>query len=60
MRRVLHIVTRPEDPLARMVIDGQNATELEVVEVPLDDAGPETDYGVLLEEIFKADSVQVW
>ena len=60
MRRVLHIVTRPEDPLARMVIDGQSATELEVVEVPLYDAGSETDYGVLLEEVFKADSVQVW
>jgi len=43
-----------------MVIDGQSATELEVVEVPLYDAGPETDYGILLEEIFKADSVQVW
>ena len=43
-----------------MVIDGQNDTDLEVVEVPLYDAGPQTDYGVLLEEVFKADSVQVW
>ena len=60
MRRVLHILTRPEDSLARMVIDGQSDIDLEVVEVPLYDAGPETDYGVLLEEIFKADSVQVW
>lgn len=60
MRRVLHILTRPEDPLARMVIDGQSAAELEVVVVPIYDAGPDTDYGVLLEEIFKADSVQVW
>ena len=60
MRRVLHILTRPEDSLARMVIDSQSDTDLEVVEVPLYDAGPETDYGVLLEEIFKADSVQVW
>ena len=60
MRRVLHIVTRPKDPLVRMVIDGQNDTDLEVVEVPLYDAGPETDYSVLLEEVFKADSVQVW
>jgi hypothetical protein len=60
MRRVLHIVTRPDDSLARMVIDGQSAGEDEVVEVALHDAGPGTDYGVLLEEIFKADSVQVW
>jgi len=43
-----------------MVIDGQSAAELEVVVVPIYDAGPDTDYGVLLEEIFKADSVQVW
>lgn len=31
-----------------------------MVEVVLYDSGQETDYGVLLEEIFKANSVQVW
>ncbi len=60
MRRVLHIVTRPNDSLARMVIDGQSAGDNEMVEVVLYDSGPETDYGVLIEEIFKANSVQVW
>ncbi|MBR90493.1 MAG: hypothetical protein CMO66_04370 [Verrucomicrobiales bacterium] len=61
MRRTLHIITRPGDPLARMVIDSQAAgEEKEVVELVLHEAGPGTDYDAMLEEIFKADSVQVW
>ena len=32
----------------------------EVVEINLHEAGPGTDYGIVLGEIFKADSIQVW
>ena len=59
MRAVLHLLTRPNDALAAGVIALQEATpelELKIVEL----TGGEPDYEMVLEEIFKADSVQVW
>jgi hypothetical protein len=55
MARVLHILTRPGDELAAGILA---ETPPEVVFVDL--TAPDPDYAALLEEIFKADSVQVW
>lgn len=57
MSRVLHIITRPNDPLATEVIARQKAER--TVDV-IDLTKPEPNYDQLLEAIFKADSVQVW
>lgn len=59
MPKILHILTRPDDTLAEMVIDQQRASgncELQIADLT---AG-EPDYRELLDEIFKADSVQTW
>jgi hypothetical protein len=59
MRRVLHILTRPDDALAQEVIARQKTlpkTEVEVVD--LNCPGP--DYRDLLEKIFAADSIETW
>jgi len=59
VRTILHIRTRPDDPLADQVIATQRSkAELQVKVVHL--TAPEPDYGKLLEEIFAADSVAVW
>lgn len=60
MRRVLHIVTRPEDSLPDLMMVHQSEAGDEVVEINLHEAGPGADYGIVLGEIFKADSIQVW
>ena len=58
-RTVLHIVIRPDDGLASKVIAAQRKrTDLEVKEVRL--TTPEPDYRRLLEEVFAADSIEVW
>jgi hypothetical protein len=59
MRILLHILTRPDDALAREIItrqqsDGGNKT------IVADLTKPEPDYKQLLENIFAADSVQIW
>jgi hypothetical protein len=59
MRLLLHILTRPDDALARQIIarqqgGGENKT------VVADLTQPQPDYKELLENIFAADSVQVW
>jgi hypothetical protein len=59
MRRVVHILTRPDDALARVLIDRQKAAagnEVEVVNL----TRPDRDYKTLLEKIFAADSVESW
>jgi hypothetical protein len=59
MRRALHILTRPIEPLAEAIIRRQRAQpEMRVVVIRLDQ--PDPDYPALLEEIFKSDSVEVW
>jgi hypothetical protein len=59
MRLLLHILTRPDDALAREIITrqqqgGENKT------VVADLTKPQPDYKQLLENIFAAESVQVW
>jgi hypothetical protein len=60
MRRVLHILTRRDDALAREVIARQRQQgrldEIEIVD--LSEARP--DYEELLKKIFAADSVECW
>jgi len=59
MRRVLHILTRPDDALVRELIARQkNAAGNKVEVVHL--TRPEPDYKALLEKIFAADSVESW
>lgn len=59
MRSLLHLITRPEDPLPQEIIRQQQAMAGLEVRV-LDLTQGETDYGKLVESIFAADSVQVW
>ena len=59
MRTILHILTRPDDELARELIERQRAlpeTKIEVVE--LTSRAP--DYDALVERIFAAQSIEVW
>ncbi len=59
MRSVLHILTRPNDALARELIARQKNIAENKVEV-VDLTQPEPDYKALLEKIFAADSVESW
>ena len=59
MRNILHILTKPDDALARQLIERQKAVaenKIEVVDLTL----AEPDYKALLEKIFTADSVESW
>jgi hypothetical protein len=59
MRAILHILTRPDDSLAQEVIAAQRQRpDLQIKVVNL--IAPEPDLRKLLEEIFTADSVEVW
>jgi len=60
MARIFHMVTREDDELAAGVIAAQEAAGHETRVVDLTQVDPDGDYSVLLEEIFAADSVQVW
>ena len=60
MARIFHMTTRQGDELATSVIAAQEATGHETRVVDLTQVDPNGDYSVLLEEIFEADSVQVW
>lgn len=59
MRRLLHIVTKSDEPLATEIIQcHRQQPDWEVTVVDLTQREP--DYEALLERIFAADSVQVW
>ena len=59
MRIILHILTRADDDLAQEVIERQQGGgENKVVMADL--TQPQPDYKELLENIFAAESVQVW
>lgn len=58
MRRVLHIIIRPDDSLAGEIIRRQQEGGCEIEINDLTKAGP--DYKNLLQEIFAADSVECW
>jgi hypothetical protein len=57
--RILHILTKAEDPLALEIIRLQReqaALEIEMIDL----TGGQADYATLLQRIFAADSVEVW
>lgn len=59
MRTVLHILSRPENELAREVIANQQVLAGVKVEV-VDVTAADVNYDSLIEKIFSADSVEVW
>jgi hypothetical protein len=59
MRWVLHILTKPDDPLAAEIVERQGKnSDLQVRVVDLTVAEP--NYEALLQAIFEADSLAVW
>ena len=60
MARIIDILTREDDPLAASVITAQETAGHETRVIDLTEVDPNGDYSILLEEIFAADSVQVW
>ena len=54
------MITREDDALANGVITAQEEAGHETRVVDLTQVGPNGDYSVLLDEIYAADSVQVW
>jgi hypothetical protein len=60
MARVIHILTREDDPLPAGIIAAQETIGHETRVIDLTEVDPNGDYSILLEEIFAADSVQVW
>ncbi len=59
MRKVLHILTKPDDALAREMIrrqqeNGENETLVSDLTMP------QPNYKQLLENVFAADSVEAW
>jgi hypothetical protein len=60
MATMLHILTRPDDPLPREIIERQRAQmSPKTIEI-LDLTGPSPDYSALLQKLFAAESVAVW
>lgn len=59
MRKILHLLTQPDDSLAREIITHQSQSGANTVDV-VDMRQGEPDYESLLAKIFEADSVQVW
>ena len=59
MATILHLLTKPEDPLAEKIIAEQIRLPDQTVEV-VDLAQRQLDYDTLLEKIFTADSITVW
>ena len=60
MARIIHILTRENDPLPASIIAVQETAGHETRIIDLTEVDPNGDYSILLEEIFAADSVQVW
>jgi len=59
MKKVLHILTKRGDALAREIIAQERAwAACEVETVDLTSGAP--DYAELLQKVFSADSVAVW
>ena len=59
MRLLLLILTRPDDELAREIITEQKRDE-DNQTIVADLTGAQPDYKALLENIFEADSLQIW
>ncbi len=61
MKTILHILTRPEDPLADTLIAVQQTLpDMAVEAFRLGETTPPEQYRGLVEKVFSADSVQVW
>ena len=59
MTRILHILTRPQDPVIdRLIQDQRQQPDQEIVVVSLTSSTP--DYDRLLDEVFRADSIASW
>ena len=58
-RALLHLLVRTDASLAAAIIDEQRKLPDHEVTV-VDLTGPDCDYRAALEEIFEADSIQVW
>lgn len=59
MKRILHVITDPDCPLCKRIIDYQEkarGAEIKVVDL----SRGEVDYDELLSEIFHAESISVW
>jgi hypothetical protein len=59
MPRILHILTRPDDSLAKKIIARQKKTHPDDIEIA-DLTKPHPNYDHLLERIFAADSIESW
>jgi hypothetical protein len=59
MKLLLHVLTRPGDPLPLGIVKAQQQSATETVEV-VDLTLPEPNYSALVDKIFAADSVAVW
>jgi hypothetical protein len=59
MALVLHILTRPDDALAREIIARQRETQPNSIEIA-DLTIRQPDYADLLAKIFAAESVETW
>jgi hypothetical protein len=59
MRLLLHILTRPDDSFAGEIITHQQSRPENKI-VVADLTQPNPDYKELLENIFAAESVQIW
>jgi hypothetical protein len=59
MARILHILTRPDDSLAKEIIARQKESQSDEVQI-VDLTKPNPDYESLLEMIFASDSVESW
>lgn len=58
MRTILHLLTRPEDELTRLLIERERALPDTHVEVA-DLNQSQVDYDGVVEKIFRADSIEV-
>ena len=59
MPTLLHILTRPADPLVEGILASQKAQPDNRVLV-VDLTAPEPDYAALVERVFEADSIASW
>lgn len=60
MKRILHILTKPDDALPVEISELQAQMGHEVSVIDLSQVEPGADYRVLLDAIFQADNVSVW
>lgn len=60
MRHVLHIMTKKNDALARLVVEQQQDGAAKQTVEMIDLTQPNPDYNELVKKIFESDSIEVW